>query len=208
MRFDLDKVDTAIAYKLLAATVVPRPIAWVVTQDAHGNVNAAPFSFFNVMGHNPPTVAIGLLAVPDRGFKDSARNILETGELVVNLVPERLVEQMNLTAIDAPAGFNELELAGLHTLPSTHIKPPRIAECPVAFECVTHTTVETGPTQTIVIGRVLAVHIDDAYVRDEARGHLHTEKLNLVGRMFGSSYTRTNDTFDLARPTWADLTLK
>jgi flavin reductase (DIM6/NTAB) family NADH-FMN oxidoreductase RutF len=202
VRYDLDQVDTAIAYKLLAATVVPRPIAWVVTQDAQGSINAAPFSFFNVMGHNPPTVALGLLGDPVRGFKDTARNILDTGEFVINLVPMRLVEKMNLTAIDAPASINELEFADLHTSPSAHVKPPRIAESPVAFECVTHTAIETGPRQTIVIGRVLAVHIDDALVKDAARGHIHTEKLHLVGRMFGSGYTTTTDIFELVRPTW------
>ena len=124
MRFDLDKVGTAIAYKLLAATVVPRPIAWVVTKDQQGQVNAAPYSFFNVMGSAPPTIALGLLADPERGFKDTARNILDTGEFVINLVPERLVAAMNLTAVDAPRGVDELALAGLETLPSTHIAPP------------------------------------------------------------------------------------
>ncbi len=113
MRFDLEGLDPGFAYKLLAATVVPRPIAWITTQDAQGRVNAAPYSFFNVMGSAPPIVAIGLLADPKRGFKDTARNIMETGEFVVNLVPERLVEAMNVTAVDAPTGTDELRLAGL-----------------------------------------------------------------------------------------------
>ena len=94
MRFDLDKLAEPIAYKLLAATVVPRPIAWVVTQSTDGQVNAAPYSFFNVMGSAPPTVALGLLADAERGFKDTATNIMATGEFVVHLVPEGLVEKM------------------------------------------------------------------------------------------------------------------
>lgn len=204
MRFDLDKVETSVAYKLLAATVVPRPIAWVVTQGSDGKLNTAPYSFFNVMGSAPPTIAIGILADPERGFKDTARNILETGEFVVNLVPERLVEKMNITSIDAPTGVDELELAGLLTNPSTHIKPPRIAESPVAFECVKFTTVETGPRQLIVIGRVLAVHIDDAMIKNAERGHVDTPALDLVARTFGSGYARTRDTFDLVRPSWAN----
>jgi flavin reductase (DIM6/NTAB) family NADH-FMN oxidoreductase RutF len=205
MRFDLDKVGTAIAYKLLAATVVPRPIAWVVTKDQQGQVNAAPYSFFNVMGSAPPTIALGLLADPERGFKDTARNILDTGEFVINLVPERLVAAMNLTAVDAPRGVDELALAGLETLPSTHIAPPRIAESPVAFECVSLSSVVTGPQQTVVIGRVLAVHIDDRFVKDAARGHVLTDALDLVARSFGSDYIRTHDTFSLDRPTRAKL---
>lgn len=204
MRFDMDKVATSVAYKLLAASVMPRPIAWVVSQNKAGKVNAAPFSFFNAMGSNPPTVAIGLLADPIRGFKDTARNILETGEFVVNLVPERLVEAMNVTAVDAPDGINELELAGLDTSPSQFIKPPRISESPVAFECVSLNSVVTGPQQTIVIGRVLAVHIDDKYVLDAENGYLDTKGFDLVARSFGSEYVRSRDTFNLERPIWAN----
>ncbi|NJM31279.1 MAG: flavin reductase family protein [Rhizobiales bacterium] len=203
MRFDLDKVDTAIAYKLLAATVVPRPIAWIVTKSREGRINAAPYSFFNVMGSAPPTVAIGLLADPERGFKDTAHNIIDTGEFVVNLVPESLVEAMNVTSVDAPTGTDELALAGLATSRSIHVTPPRISESPVSFECVSQASVVTGPRQTIVIGRVLAVHVADAFVKDAARGHIFTDKLGLVARTFGSGYVRTSDTFDLARPTWA-----
>lgn len=204
MRWDLETVETAIAYKLLAATVMPRPIAWVVTQNAQGLVNAAPYSFFNVMGSAPPTVALGMLANAERGFKDSARNILDTGEFVVNLVPERLVAAMNITAIDAPRGVEELALAGLATTPSTHIAPPRISESPVAFECRTHTTVETGPQQLVVIGQVIAVHIDDRFILDAKRAHIDTPALDLVARSYGSDYVRSHDTFQLARPNWAD----
>jgi len=203
MRFDLDQVDTAIAYKLLAATVIPRPIAWVVTKSREGGLNAAPYSFFNVMGSAPPTVAIGLMADPERGFKDTARNILETGEFVVNLVPERLVRPMNLTSIDAPRGVDELALAGLQTTASAHVAPPRISDSPVAFECVTLSAVVTGPCQTVVIGRVLAVHVDDAFVLDAGRGHIDTPALDLVARSFGRDYIRTRDVFSLNRPSWA-----
>ncbi len=204
MRFDMDNVDTSVAYKLIAASVMPRPIAWVVSQDKGGRINAAPFSFFNAMGSSPPTVAIGLLADPVRGFKDTAKNILDTGEFVINLVPERLVEAMNVTAVDAPNGINELELAGLSTLASEHIRPPRIAESPVAFECVSLTSVVTGPQQTIVIGRVLSVHIHDQYVLDAEKGYLDTRGFDLVARSFGSDYVRSRDTFSLDRPKWSD----
>jgi len=201
MRFDLDQVDTAIAYKLLAATVMPRPIAWVVTKGSDG-VNAAPYSFFNAMGSAPPTVAIGLLADPERGFKDTARNILDTGEFVVNLVPERLVEAMNVTAVNAPSGHNELALAGLETVDSQHIAPPRIAESPVAFECRSLSNVVTGPQQTIVIGQVLAVHVADDCVLDPEKGHIDTPRLDLVARSYGSDYVRSQDRFTLDRPFW------
>ncbi len=204
MRYDMDAVPEPVAYKLLAATVIPRPIAWVVTSGRAG-LNAAPYSFFNAMGSAPPTIALGLMAAPDRGFKDTALNILETGEFVVNLVPERLVEAMNLTAADAPRGVDELQLAGMTTEPSVHISPPRIAESPVAFECRVLSSVVTGPCQTVVIGRVLAVHIEDRYLRDVDRAHIETDALDLVARSFGSEYIRSHDRFELPRPTWAGL---
>jgi flavin reductase (DIM6/NTAB) family NADH-FMN oxidoreductase RutF len=202
MRFDLEDVGTANAYKLLAATIMPRPIAWIVTRGRDGGLNAAPFSFFNAMGSAPPTIAVGILAVPDRGFKDTARNILETGEFVVNLVPERLVQAMNVTAVDAPAGIDELELAELATVPSSRVRPPRIAESPVAFECVSLSSVVTGPGQVAVIGRVLTVHVEDCYVLDRDRAHIDTPALDLVARSFGSEYVRSRDRFSLERPRW------
>ena len=204
MRWDLDQVAEPIAYKLLAATVMPRPIAWVVTQDKHGNRNAAPYSFFNVMGSAPPTIVLGLMADPARGFKDTAANILASGEFVVNLVPEALVQQMNTTSVDAPTGVNELDLAGLATEASVHIRPPRIAASPVAFECRMLSSVVTGPHQTIVIGRVLAVHIDDRFILNPERAHIDTPALKLVARSYGSTYVRSHDTFELDRPKWAE----
>lgn len=204
MRFDLDQLATSVAYKLLAATVVPRPIAWVTTLSSDGVINAAPYSFFNVMGSAPPTVALGLLADPDRGFKDTATNILSTGEFVVNLVPESLVQKMNITAVDAPRGVDELTLAGLATAPAHHVAPPLIADSPVSFECTSLSSVVTGPHQTVVIGRVQAVHIKDAFVKDAERGHVKTPELDLVARGYGAEYIRSRDRFDLERPIWRD----
>lgn len=203
MDYDLDTLDTATGYKILTACVHPRPIAWITTQDAEGRINAAPYSFFNAMGSAPPTVAIGLLADPVKGLKDSARNILEQGEFVVNLVPYALAEAMNITAVDAPAGTDELALAGLTPAPSVAVRPPRISEAPVALECTLMHSLTTGPHQTLVVGQVRSIHVADEYVKDPARGHLHAEAMDLVGRLHASGYTRCTDRFDLERPTWA-----
>jgi flavin reductase (DIM6/NTAB) family NADH-FMN oxidoreductase RutF len=204
MRFDLNTLDPSIGYKLLAASVVPRPIAWITTRDRQGRVNAAPYSFFNVMGSRPPVVAVGIQADPEKGLKDSARNILETGEFVVNLVPESLLEAMNVTSVDAPTGIDELELAGLQTSASSHIKAPRIADAPVSFECVNLSSLSTGPSQTLVVGRVLAIHVADAFVKDAERGHIDTPAMGLIGRLHGAGYARLTDTFEYQRPTWAE----
>src|SRR5690606_15607863 len=112
---------------------------------------------------------------------------------------------MNLTAADAPRGVDELQFAGLTTVASDHIAPPRIAESPVGFECRAISSVVTGPCQTVVIGRVLAAHIEDRYLKDAERGHIATDALDLVARSYGSEYIRSHDRFDLPRPTWAGL---
>lgn len=204
MRYDLDRCAPGMGYKLLASTVTPRPIAWVTTRSAAGVVNAAPFSFFNAVGSDPPAVVLGLMASPGGGFKDTARNVLDSGEFVVNLVPDRLAAAMNQTSVDAPPDVSELDLAGLATAPSGHVAPPRIAESPVAFECRTLHAIETGPRQTVVIGRVLAIHVDDACLLDAAQGYVDTPKLQLVARMHGRGwYARNPELFELVRPTWA-----
>src|SRR5258705_11769391 len=149
MIFDMETLEAQNRYKILTATVTPRPIAWITTLSASGVINAAPFSFFNVMGHEPPTVAIGLLAGSER-FKDTAANILDTGEFVVNLVGEANAEAMNITCIDAPPEIDELTLAGLTPVAPQEGTPPRIRRWPAAFACRALTCPVTGPRQTTV----------------------------------------------------------
>ena len=203
MFFDMEQLAADKRYKILTATVTPRPIAWVTTISENGVVNAAPFSFFNVMGHEPPTVALGLLAGEGR-FKDTATNILETGEFVVNLVSEANAEAMNVTCIDAPPDIDELILAGLTPVASRAIRPPRIAQSPVSFECRVLTSLVTGPRQTAVIGRVIGAHVDASAVQDSERCHIDTQALGLIARMHGRGwYARCTDLFQLDRPSWA-----
>ena len=203
--FDLSAMPAADRYRLLASTVMPRPIAWVVTCSADGLVNAAPYSFFNLFGSDRPTVALGILARPGQP-KDTAANIRTTGEFVVNLVPYALAEAMNATCVDAPPEVDELALAGLDSTPSLAIRPPRITASPVAFECRTSHLLETGPGQLLVVGEVLHAH----YARRVLTGELDRPRvdhaaLDLVGRMYGASaYTRTRDLFDLDRPIWKE----
>jgi flavin reductase (DIM6/NTAB) family NADH-FMN oxidoreductase RutF len=207
MEFDFNQLPAAERYELLLGTVVPRPIALITTLDTDGALNAAPYSLFNVMGHEPPIMAVSVLAHPERRMKDTGRNILATEEFVINLVTEELAESMNITCIDAPAGFDELKLAGLETVPSTGVKPPRIAAAPVAFECKLLTSMSFGPHQAIVIGRVTHAHVADAFVLDAARALIDTPALKLIGAMHGARwYARLSDRFDMERPTWAGWT--
>ena len=200
MLFDLAALDAQNAYKLLVSTVVPRPIAWVTTQDLDGSVNAAPFSFFNAVSGDPPVVAIGIGGRAPGDVKDTGGNIRRTGQFVVNMVSDALAEKMNVTAIDFGNDVNELAEAGLLTAPSAKVRPPRIAASPVAFECERLVIVDVGVDRSVVLGRVLAIHIADDCVLDPARCYVDTPKLDLIGRMHGSGwYSRTRDRFDMPR---------
>ena len=200
MLFDFRALPARDCYKLLVATVTPRPIAWVVTQDPEGRLNAAPYSFFNAMSGDPPVVVFGIGGRAPGDAKDTGNNIRRTGQFVVNLVDEDTAAAMNVTAIDFPHGVDEIAEAGLHTLPSTHVAPPRIAESPVALECERMMAVEIGTERTLVVGRVLAMHIRDDAVLDPARCYIDTPALKLIGRMHGAGwYARTSDLFEVKR---------
>lgn len=197
MHFDPETLDSANLYKLVTATVVPRPIAWVVTRNAQGRRNAAPFSFFNAFSGAPPVVAVGIVPHPDRE-KDTFTNIQTRGEFVVNLVPESLAQAMNVTAIVFPADVDELEAAGLETAPCEKIDIPRIAASPVAFECRLQQVVDIDAPYHMVIGDVVGIHIADAAILDANRCYVDTPGLGIIGRLRSpGGYVRTTTGFEM-----------
>jgi len=199
MFFDMQALEGKDTYKLMGSVVLPRPIAWVVTQSEDGAWNAAPFSFFNVLSGDPPIVALGIGHYGDVK-KDSLINIERTGEFVINLVPASLVEAMNITATDYPFEVDELQEAGLVTLPSEKVKPGRIAGSPVALECRFWKQVDIDGKRNIVLARVEGLYVDDEAVIDREKCYIDGHKLDLVGRMHGAGwYSHTRDTFKLAR---------
>ncbi|HWX39181.1 MAG TPA: flavin reductase family protein [Candidatus Sulfotelmatobacter sp.] len=199
MLFDFVKIPGKECYKLLVSTVTPRPIAWVVSHDAQGVLNAAPFSFFNVFSGDPAVVAIGIGNRKPGQAKDSRANIRETGEFVVNLVADWNAEAMNITGIEFDPGVDELAQAGLTPVPSTRVKPPRIAESPVALECELMQIVDMGESG-LVLGRVVAMHVRDEFVLDAEKYYIDTPNLKLLGRMHGRGwYARTSDLFEMPR---------
>ncbi|MDE2333038.1 MAG: flavin reductase family protein [Rhodospirillales bacterium] len=200
MLFDFEELPAAQRYKLLVSTVVPRPIAWVVSMDEAGRLNAAPFSFFNAFGEDPPIVIIGIGGRRPGDAKDTGNNIRSTREFVVNLVSYDNARQMVQTAIEFDHGIDELAEAGLTVTPSTKVAPPRIAESPVAIECERMTTMELGVNRALIIGRVLAMHVRDDCVLDAQRNYIDTPKLDLIGRMHGGGwYARLSDRFEIPR---------
>ncbi|MGC2365932.1 MAG: flavin reductase family protein [Candidatus Sulfotelmatobacter sp.] len=194
-------------YGVLLNSVAPRPIAWVSTISAPGDLNLAPFSFFNVVCADPPLLGFspGLRrprqAEASQGeAKDTLRNIRETREFVINVVTYELAEAMNVTSGEYDASVNEFELAKLSTQPSNVVRPPRVAESPVSFECKLHQILDFSAAPTggsLVIGRIVSIHISDAHLKD---GTLDRNSLDLIGRMGGLQYTRTTQRFEMVRP--------
>lgn len=201
MDFDFETLAPDDRYKIFSATIVPRPIAWVTTQSPSGVRNVAPFSFFNVLSKAPPLLALGIQRDGDGTMKDTARNILDTREFVVNLVPYAAREAMSATSAALAPDADELAFAGLDTVASIKVAPPRIAASPVAFECRLHTPLEASPNQLIAIGEIVSAHVDDAFVLDADRHYIATDKLDLIGRMQGRDwYVDTRRPFQVPRP--------
>jgi flavin reductase (DIM6/NTAB) family NADH-FMN oxidoreductase RutF len=199
MELDLLGAHADRAYPILAGLVVPRPIAWVTTLNENGTVNAAPFSFFNVFGDDPPLVIFAPGDREDGTPKDSARNAKRTGEFVVNLVDESLAGVMNRTSAPHPPGVSETEHEGLATLPSSVVAPPRIAAAPAALECKVHSIQEIG-TNRLVLGIVHRVHVKDELM-DLENVRVRQEAYHPVGRMAVPDwYCRTRDLFEMTRP--------
>ncbi len=205
MLFDLAECSVKQTYNLLIGLVAPRPIAWITSLDAVGNLNAAPFSAFNYMGVDPPIVAIGVgnLPGPSVAGKDTAQNIRNTREFVINVVNRPLAEAMVLTATVFPPGVNELKIAGLETAPSSKVNVPRIAASPACLECREITTMEIGRSR-VILGEVLAIHVNDELI-DPAGPYIRAEQLQPVGRMNGlGAYVSTEGAFfTIPRTTYA-----
>ena len=187
-------------YKLLTNLVVPRPIAWVTSQNADGVVNLAPFSFFNAVSGNPIYLVVSV-GVNDAGeMKDTAKNILASGEFVVNMVTEELFDAMNISAADFPFGESELAAANLHAAPSVKIKPPRIAEAQASMECKLHSSQLLGKN-TLIIGEVVMFHVADHLMGPR----MHVHNFAPIGRLGSPSvYCRSTDRFDVARISYAE----
>ena len=186
------------AYRLMLSIIAPRPIAWVATMGSEGTLNLAPFSFFNAVAGDPPTVMIALAQRKGRA-KDTLRNAQETGEFVVNLVDEKLAGAMNETSGEWEYGVNEFDLAGLASAPSLEVKPPRVAASPIAMEAkVTQIVPVAGTTATMILGRILRYHVRADLLRPN--GLVDAGLLHPIARLGGEEYTTLGRVFEMARP--------
>ncbi len=202
MEIKPDSLPWKSVYKILIGSVLPRPIGWISSINDQGQPNLAPFSFFNAVCANPPTVLFcPMIRSANKQPKDTLQNIRTTGEFVVNIVSGELVEMMNLTSVEAPYDVNEFDYAGLTPAQSSVVTPPRVAESPIHFECKLNRIIDISQDPgggSVVIGTVVHMHIDEKLLIGEDK--IDLVKLNPIGRLAGNSYVRVTDIFDLERP--------
>jgi len=195
MDFDPTALSPRDAYRLMISCIIPRPIAFVTTLSRDGITNLAPFSFFNGVSSDPPVVSISVASKRDGSRKDTWRNIEETGEYVINVVVPELMDAVIIGARELPHGVSELDLSGLKTLPSTKVKPPRLADSPINLECSLLRIVEVEET-ALILGRVVMIHAKDEIVDG---GRVDPRRLTFVGRLGDDLYCRVNDLFERKR---------
>lgn len=192
-------------YKLLIGMVVPRPIAFVTSQNGEGLVNAAPFSFFNAICAAPPLICVSVNRHPDGSMKDTAANIKRNHEFSVQMVDETNIEPVNFSSMDFPPSYSEVNEAGLTLKPSHSISVPSIQESKIRMECVLHQWLplgnENSPASDLIIGEVVCFDIDDDLYED---GKIPEEKLRPIGRLAGTKYTKLGETFSIPRPKFRD----
>jgi flavin reductase (DIM6/NTAB) family NADH-FMN oxidoreductase RutF len=201
MIIDVASADVVDVYRALVGIVTPRPIAWVTTVDQEGRVNLAPFSFYNAFGANPPVVVFSPTLRRDGSRKDTLVNLQAVPEFVLNAAVEDLAEQMNMTSKELPPGQSEADYAGLTLVPSSKVRPPRVALTPVHLECrvLQFISIGDGPiAANLVIGEVLLIHVDERVL--DARGQVDPRKLKTIARLGGDHYCRSTDLFEMKRP--------
>jgi len=185
-------LETKELHKILLSSIAPRPIAFASTIDSNGNVNLSPFSYFNVFSSNPPILIFSpSRRVRDNTTKHTLENAMETKEVVINVVNFPIVEQMSKSSIEYEKGVNEFIETGLTQAKSLLIKPPRVLESPISFECKVQDIVslgESGGAGQLIIAKVVQIHIDKNFI--DKNGDIDSEKLDLVARMGGDWYTR------------------
>ncbi|WP_264521093.1 flavin reductase family protein [Flavobacterium sp. N1994] len=200
MLLDPNELDYSAVYKLLTGAIIPRPIGWISTVNEEGINNLAPFSYFNAVGDDPPHVMFST-GISNNIHKDTLTNVLATKQFVVNMVTEELVEQMNITAKAVPYDVDEFELASVTPIPSQKVKPMRVKESPISFECelVHHYFLEDHKQggACIVIGRIIMMHFDDAVLLDNYK--INLENYKPVARLAGSNYAKIGELFSVKR---------
>ena len=196
MDFDFLQLPPALCYKLMVGLVVPRPIALVSTLNQQGGCNAAPFSFFNLMGDDPPILIVSVETKPSGALKDTASNILLQQEFVVNLVTEEIAQRMHNCANDFPPDVSEPAQVGFTLEAIQHVRTPRVVEAPVSLACQLYKDIKIAASRHLFIGRVVSLHCHDGVV-DPQSFRVNTDRYFPIGRLYADRYTKTREQFSL-----------
>lgn len=198
MQFDPNNLDSSSLYKLITGSIIPRPIAWIATIDNNGINNLAPFSYFNIVGEKH--IMFSTAKNKDQN-KDTLNNILSNGEFVLNMVTEELAEAMNTTAAELPSDEDEFVYAKVTPIDSELIKPKRVKESKISFECkMIHTYTMPHPENngaTMIVGEIVMMHFDDAVLVDNYK--INMENYKPVSRLAGSNYSKIGEIFSIKR---------
>ncbi|MGE4124858.1 MAG: flavin reductase family protein [Pusillimonas sp.] len=191
-------IDSSMAYKLVSGLVVPRPVAWISSQNEAGLVNVAPFSSFNYVAHSPAMLAVNIALQDDGTLKDTARNIRETGEFVVNITPTSALDAMNQSSAEYPADVSEAQVLDIPLMPSTQVKPPRVAVSPAQMECRLTQIVPLGTgINTLYIAEIVAFHVANTVYDGR---HIDSVALDPVARLGGPFYASLGEIHKRSRP--------
>ncbi|MGE5701399.1 MAG: flavin reductase family protein [Clostridia bacterium] len=201
MEIVISEIDRQSKYKLLIGSVLPRPIAWITSVNENGIVNAAPFSYFNVACIEPMMISVSIMRKPGGMMKDTARNIEQTRDFVINMVDVHNVEAVNQSSADYPPEQSEVDEIGLTKLPSQQVRAPRLAEARIHYECRLHQIVSLGEPASadLIIAEVVHVQVADELYHD---GKIDVQKLAPVSRLAGHSYATLGEVFDRPRPVY------
>jgi flavin reductase (DIM6/NTAB) family NADH-FMN oxidoreductase RutF len=201
--FDMNDLAADERYKLLSGSIVPRPIAFVSTLSEQGAINAAPFSFFNIMSTEPPIVALEIENFDDGSPKHTTMNIRATREFTINIVTPAIVDRMNVCAVEFDYGVDELAEAGLIAAPGERVRCPFIAESPAAFECRFFISLAISKTREMILGQIVGAHFREGLI-DLASYRVDFSALDAIGRISGANYATTRDAFSLPGMTLED----
>ena len=201
MHMDLSTLKPAAVYALMTQVIVPRPVAWVLSDDGEGGWNLAPYSYFNAISSDPPMIMLSLGRKPDGSEKDTRVNLAERGEFVVHIAHRELAEAVTATAATLPSGVSEVEKLGLETTSMPGSAVPRLSVCRVALACTHDVTHEIG-RQGVVFARVRHVHVDDAVMGEDAKGRpkVLADRLDPIARLGGGEYLTAGEVITVARP--------
>lgn len=203
MFYETKNNDHGLAHNPFNSIIVPRPIGWISSQDKDGNINLAPYSYFNAVSDNPPMIMFSTVGSRSSGCsKDTLTNIEAQGEFVINLATYELRHAVNLSSLPIPKNENEFLLANLETLPSSLVKPPRVKGSPIHLECVYYKSIQLpvdqdNYTNRIVVGKVVGIHIDDQIIEN---GKVNLNKVKPIARLGYTEYAIIDNIFNMQRP--------